>query len=237
MTTRIDLAGLTARIAEPRSAPTDPARPPLTCVLLHGFGASGDDLVPIADTLDASVRYVFPEAPLELGGLYGDARAWWMLDLARLEADQRRGVPGDRRGEIPDGLAEARAHVMRLLEQLEARYAIPGGRIVLGGFSQGAMLALDVALHRATPPAGVILMSGTPLASSIWQPRLASLAGVPVMVSHGRQDGLLPFGAAEWLRDQLTGAGAVVDWQPFDGGHEIPHSVLVAAGKLLRAAA
>ncbi|MBC7973486.1 MAG: phospholipase, partial [Myxococcales bacterium] len=74
-------------------------------------------------------------------------------------------------------------------------------------------------------------------ASSIWQPRLASLAGVPVMVSHGRQDGLLPFGAAEWMRDQLTAAGAVVDWQPFDGGHEIPRSVLVAAGTLLRAAA
>jgi phospholipase/carboxylesterase len=235
-TTRIDLAGLATRIAEPRTAPMDATAPPLTCVLLHGFGASGDDLVSVADVIDAPVRFVFPEAPLELGGLYGDARAWWMLDLARLEADQRRGIPSDRRAEIPDGLAEARAHVMRLLEQLEARYAIPAERIVLGGFSQGAMLALDVALHRGTRPAGVILMSGTLIAEPIWQPRLPSLAGVPMMISHGRQDGLLPFDAAERLRDQLTAAGAVVDWQPFSGGHEIPRSVLAAAGTLLRTA-
>jgi len=219
---------LTTRIVGPAEAAT-------TCVLFHGFGAPGDDLVALAGELDVPVRFVFPEAPLALGGLYGDARAWWLLDLARLEDELRRGVPRDRRDEVPEGLPEARAHVMRLLDQLQARFSVAADQLVVGGFSQGAMLALDVALHRDAPPAGLVLMSGTLIAESAWQPRMASLAGVPVMLSHGQHDGLLPFSIAEVLRDRLIAAGARVDWQPFLGGHEIPATALAAAAKLLHA--
>jgi phospholipase/carboxylesterase len=227
-TTRLELAGLTTHLVEATPDPT------VTCVVLHGFGAPGDDLVSLAGAMTAPVRWVFPEGPLELGGLYGDSRAWWLLDLARLEDELRRGIPRNRRIEVPDGLLEARARVTELLAILEARYAMPPGRLVIGGFSQGAMLSLDVALHREVPPAGLILMSGTLIAEALWQPRMASLAGVPVMLSHGRDDQLLPFDAAELVRDQLIAAGAVVDWQPFSGGHEIPRSVLEAANQLLR---
>ena len=226
MTSRIDLAGLTTRVVGPSDAN-------VTCVLLHGFGAGGDDLLSLAEDLEAPVRWVVPEGPLELGGLYGDARAWWLLELDQLEAELRRGVVRDRRFEVPDGLAAARDHVMRLVDQVQARYAVAPERVVLGGFSQGAMLALDVALHRPAPPAGLLLMSGTLLADAIWQPRMATLAGVPVLLSHGRHDTLLPFSVAEVLRDRLIAAGAIVDWQPFLGGHEIPSVVLDAADRLL----
>jgi phospholipase/carboxylesterase len=225
---------LTTRIVGRQDAAT-------TCVLLHGFGAPGDNLVGIAGEIDAPVRFVCPEAPIELGELgefgelYGDARAWWLLDLARREDQFRRGVPVDGRDEIPEGLANARGHVMRLLDELTARFSVTAQELVLGGFSQGAMLALDVALHRSVPPAALILMSGSPIAQSVWQPRMASLAGVPVLLSHGRGDQILPFHLAELLRDQLVAVGADVDWQAFSGGHEIPPSVIAAAGKLLRA--
>jgi len=225
--TRLEIAGLSTRILGPSDAA-------LTCVLLHGFGAPGDDLVGLAGEIDAPVRLVFPAAPLELGGLYGDSRAWWLLDLARLEDELRRGVPRDRRDEVPDGLVAARGHVTRLLDELAARFAIGDGQLVLGGFSQGAMLSLDVALHRPQPPAGLILMSGTLIAEREWQPRLPALAGVPVMLSHGRQDALLPYAVAEVLRDRLTEAGAAVDWQPFSGGHEIPRTAIQAVNGLLR---
>jgi phospholipase/carboxylesterase len=227
MPTRLELAGLTTHIVGPPDAA-------LTCVLLHGFGASGTDLVGLAGDLAGAVRYVFPAAPLALGGLYGDARAWWMLDLARLEDALRNGVSRDRRSEVPDGLPAARDHMVRLLDELMVRFAIAPDRLVLGGFSQGAMVSLDVALHRATPPAGLLLMSGTLLAEAEWRPRMASLRGVPVMMSHGRNDALLPFRVAEVLRDQLREAGATVDWQPFHGGHEIPSAVIAAAGALVR---
>ncbi len=226
---KLDLAGLTTRIVGPADAKT-------TVVLLHGFGAPGDDLVALAPFIGAraaSTRFVFPEAPIELGGLYGDSRAWWLLDLARLEADLRSGKPSDRSGELPEGLPAARDHVTRLLDQLQARFSIANEDLVLGGFSQGAMLSLDVALHRETPPSALILMSGTLIAESAWAPRMAKLAGVPIIMSHGRNDALLPYAVAERLRDKLVAAGAQVEWQPFVGGHEIPSAVLSAIGARL----
>ncbi len=226
---------LDALVADARPAPgpgpAGGAGP--VCVLMHGFGAPGDDLAPLADELAVpDWRWVFPAAPLELGGLYGDARAWWHLDLARLERELAHG-PTDRAAEIPPGLADARAQVIAALDAIAL--AMPGAPIVLGGFSQGAMLALDVALHDPRPLAGLILLSGTFIAESEWGPRFASRAGLRVLQSHGRRDGLLPFAAAERLRARMTAAGLEVRWLPFDGAHEIPPSVLAAMTAFLAA--
>ena len=225
---RVELAGLTTCIVGPADAK-------LTAILMHGFGAPGDDLVGLAPYLDAPVRFVFPAAPLELGGLYGDSRAWWMLDLARLERDLASGQPSLRAAEIPDGLAAARETVLRFVEHTKARFSLADNQVVLGGFSQGSMIALDVALHAPAPPAGLVLMSTTLLAEPVWGPRFARLAGTPVLMSHGRADQLLPFTAAETLRDKLEAAGAQVEWHQFIGGHEIPPMVVEAVGAFLRA--
>jgi phospholipase/carboxylesterase len=222
---RLDIAGLTTRVVGDGS---------VTVVLLHGFGAPGDDLVALSQYIDAPVRFVFPAAPIELGGLYGDSRAWWPLDLAKLELELRTGAIRDRRNEVPEGLEAVREQMLRFLEQLEERYAIENDRLVLGGFSQGAMLALDVALHREVAPAGLVLMSGTLLAESEWQPLMTKLAGVPVFQSHGTHDTLLPFEISELLRDHLKAAGAKLEWCEFRGGHEIPPAVLDGVGTLLR---
>lgn len=229
----LDLAGLTTRVVGPPDAKT-------TVVLLHGFGAPGDDLVALAQYLGPrapATRFVFPEAPLELGGLYGDSRAWWRLDLARLEAEMRGGGRTDRSAELPEGLPAVREQMLRFLDQLQARFSIGDDQLVLGGFSQGAMLSLDVALHRATPPSALILMSGTLIAESAWAPRMANLKDIPIVMSHGKNDSLLPFSVAETLRDKLTAGGAKVSWQPFNGAHEIPAAVLAAVGDLLHARA
>lgn len=209
----------------------EPARDALTVVLLHGFGAPGDDLVDLGRYLEAPPRthWVFPVAPIELGGIYGDARAWWMIDARSFE----QAAPRDRTEEIPEGLDEARAHVLELLDDLIRGGA---GPIVLGGFSQGAMLSLDTALHLPPEAArhlvGLALMSGTPINGAAWAPRLANLRGLPILVSHGRRDPLLSFTAAQALRDRLRGAGAGVDWVEFEGGHEIPRPVLEQLGRL-----
>jgi phospholipase/carboxylesterase len=221
---RVELAGLTTRVV---------GDGPLTVVLLHGFGAPGDDLVALAQYIRVPARFVFPEAPLELGGLYGDARAWWMLDLARLEQELSSGALRDRRSEVPEGLEAVRVQLLRFLEQLEDRYKLETNQLVLGGFSQGAMLSLDVALHREVPPAGLILMSGTLLAESVWKPRMSKLANVPIYQSHGMHDQLLPFSIAEHLRDELKAVGAKLEWCEFHGGHEIPPAVLDGVTKLL----
>ena len=126
-----------------------------------------------------------------------------------------------------------RGTVTRFLDEVKTHFSIDDSQLVLGGFSQGAMVSLDVALHRDTPPSALILMSGTLLAESEWKPRMSKLAGVPIVQSHGRHDPLLPFSIAQALRDDLTAAGAQVDWIEFAGGHEIPPPVLAGVSTLL----
>lgn len=231
-----EIAGLTTRIAGQDDAA-------LTTILLHGFGAPGDDLVGLAPYLKTPARFVFPAAPIELDGTYGEGRAWWPLDLMKLDAQLRSGKRDF--SEVPEGLAEARAKISALVDEVgrdgkpEVGTDVDRARqqaraIVLGGFSQGAMVSLDVALHREVKPTGLVLMSGTLIAEPEWAPRMASLAGVPVFLSHGRRDPLLPFAIAEELRDRLRAAGAAVEWHPFDGAHEIPVQVIDALGAFLR---
>jgi len=222
MTLRIERLGdLTCRITGDGDGPV--------VVLLHGFGAPGDDLVSLGEVLPAppGTRFVFPEAPLELNGLYGDARAWWMIDFDSLE----RG--DDRAAELPEGLPAARAQVSRLLDELRTRLGVADDRVVLGGFSQGAMLSLDVVLHSERAFAAAVLLSGTLIADVEWAPRMPARRGLPVFQSHGDRDPLLRFAAAERLRDKLGGAGMIVDWHRFRGGHEIPTEVLRALGAFL----
>lgn len=231
------MAGLTTHVVDllpPHTRANAGSPNPLIAILLHGFGAPGDDLVGLAHAVSGPTRFVFPEAPMRLGGPYGDGRAWWPLDLAALEARLRAGAARAAIDEVPDGLPEVRAQMAQLVAEVSTRFAVPADRIALGGFSQGAMLALDVALHGADALAGVVLLSGTLVAASEWLPRLPTLAGRPVFQSHGRHDPLLPFSLAELLADRLRQAGARVDWHPFDGGHTIPPQVLGELGAFLR---
>lgn len=203
-------------------------------VLLHGFGAPGDDLVPLADFIDVppGTRFLFPEAPLAMPSLWG-GRAWWMLDLEALEASIASGEPRDLSGGKPDGMAEAHAQVVAMLEAAWTALGATPERTVLGGFSQGSMLSADVAFATDWPLAGLVLLSSTLVDAGTWAARAPARAGLPVFQSHGSADPLLPFGAAERLRDLLTDAGLRVDWHRFSGGHEIPPAVLAALGAFL----
>ncbi len=201
-------------------------------VLLHGFGAPGDDLVALWRVLDvpSTTRFVFPAAPLAIDEQWG-GRAWWMIDVMALQSALAEGRMRDFAADVPPGLAEARAQIDSLLDEMAA--SLRPSRVVLGGFSQGAMLSLDVALRRAQPPSAVVLMSGTLIAESEWLPLMPAKKSLAVFQSHGTHDPLLPFAAAERLRDHLTGAGLSVDWVPFRGQHEIPSPVLDRLGVFL----
>lgn len=204
-------------------------------ILLHGFGAPGDDLVSLADVLHvpAGTRFVFPEGPLSLSFGPRDARAWWLIDMARIAADQSAGRIRDLSNEIPKGLAPARETMLAFLKEVEQKFGAGPRKTVLGGFSQGAMLSCDVMLRTTQPYAGLIQLSGTLLATQEWVPLLQKRKGLPVFQSHGTQDELLPYVGAERLRDTLTHAGLSVEWHSFRGGHEIPRPVLQRLGPFI----
>jgi phospholipase/carboxylesterase len=201
-------------------------------LLLHGFGAPGDDLVPLADALNvpAGTRFVFPEGPLSLSFGPGDARAWWLIDMARIAQDRAAGRVRDLSQDIPKGLAPVRETMLAFLKEIEQKFGADPKKTVLGGFSQGAMLSCDLILHTDRPYAGLVQLSGTLLAQPVWGPLLPKRKGLPVFQSHGVQDEILPYVGAERLRDTLFHAGLSVEWHNFRGGHEIPRMVLQRLG-------
>ncbi len=202
-------------------------------VLLHGFGATGTDLVPLANYIDApeGTRFVFPEAPLSLDQVFGmPARAWWMIDMERMQRAMMTGQVRDLTKDVPEGLAEANAMLDACLDAVTARLGIEDRQMVIGGFSQGAMLTTDLMLRSERDFAGLLVLSGTLLAEHDWVPLMAKRKGLPVLQSHGRMDPILPFSIAERLRDAFAQAGMESSFVAFGGQHEIPLEVLREAG-------
>ena len=159
------------------------ANPKLVVILCHGFGAPGTDLVPLVPEilgldpgLEAKIRFVFPAAPLSLDeiGMVG-GRAWWHLDVQRLAMAVEQGELRILRNEIPEGLESARDSLMTLVSELKKSTGLPVSRFVLGGFSQGAMLATDVALRLDDSPLGLEIFSGTLLCEEQWRETLSVL--------------------------------------------------------------
>jgi len=96
------------------------------------------------------------------------------------------------------------------------------------------MLATDVALRLPESPAALVIWSGTLLCENEWMPLMPRRQGLRVVQSHGRQDQILPFAAAEWLRDALTAAGLEVEFLPFNGPHTVSEPAIDATVRLLR---
>ncbi len=201
-------------------------------LLLHGFGAPGDDLVPLAEAIEAprGTRWLFPEAPLSLNMGFGDSRAWWIIDFARIQADREAGRIRDLSIEVPQGLGLARERILTFLKDLPRQLPIDYTKTIIGGFSQGAMLTCDAVLHTDYPFAGLVQLSGNFLAKEVWTPLMPKRQALPVFQSHGMQDDILPHIGAERLRDVLNQAGLAVDWHSFRGGHAIPELVLQRLG-------
>ena len=207
-------------------------------VLLHGFGAPGTDLVSIGDVLDVppGTGLFFPEGPLDLasyGAGYSGSRAWWPIDMVRLQVAMMTGQVKNAAAGLAEGLEQARRQLLQLLDELQSQFAIQSKRIVLGGFSQGAVACLDAVLNDSRAFAGLLLMSGTmvsPETVASLGPRRPKMR---VLQSHGQSDPMLPYSVAEALRDQLIASGWDLTWVPFPGGHGIPIEVLRAVSSVL----
>jgi len=136
-------------------APAGGRTPEFAVVLCHGFGAPGTDLVGLAQELAeltpdsaAETAYLFPEGPLDMGGYGFPGRAWWMVDVERFQ--RAAGNPREMaaiRAEVPDGMPEASTLLRGCLLAAERELGVPMSRTLLGGFSQGSMVATDVTLR------------------------------------------------------------------------------------------
>jgi phospholipase/carboxylesterase len=175
-------------------------------VLLHGRGTSEQDLAPLLDVFDPRGRLVgaFPRGPLELPPI---GHHWYAVEDGHPEPETFRATC-DRLGSWLTGLAE--------------RTGVPIERTVLGGFSQGAVMAWALGLGPGRPrPAGILAMSGALPAVPGFDLQLDGLAGLPVAITHGAQDPVIPVARGQEARDRARAAGADVVYRET----EVPHII------------
>lgn len=207
-----------------------------TGCLLHGFGASAQDLVGVAPSLGCAQRWIFPHAPVPIsvaGMSYG--RAWFPRESSSLEAALFGTYFQSLRTLEPDGLNHAAWEVRALIASL----GIDWSRLVLGGFSQGAMVCAEIlrqaaADHALPVPAAVLLFSGALVAESWWDGVHFAATPAPVVFgAHGTSDAILPIAEGRALRATIEAGGIPVTWYEFDGRHEIPDAAITRARELL----
>ena len=147
--------------------------------------------------------------------------------MQRLMEMQQTGDLTELAQFVPTELPSESERIENLIDAIGEQHGLERSQILLGGFSQGAMLATDVALRLAGngPNAGLgglVAWSGTLLAQPRWQQFVAKgQEGLNVVQSHGRLDPVLPYAGAENLREFLEKAGHQVEFLPFDGMHQI----------------
>lgn len=213
-------------------------------VLCHGFGASGTDLLGLFEEIlyhlpedTPKSAFLFPEAPIDLSdeGMLG-ARAWWRLNMAQLMQMNATQSFDQMREAIPDGIDEARDAlcecIQRCREEEKWSDLLP---LVLGGFSQGAMLTVDTALRGSVGPVvGMLVFSGALICESLWRASAQSRPlQIPIVQSHGRIDPILPISTGRWLHQLLLDVGCQGELIEFNGPHTIPAESNEQAAKLL----
>ncbi len=233
---KMEIAGL--RIA---TVPAE-GKPRGAAILCHGFGAPGDDLVSLASQFRSAepalkdMMFLFPAAPITLD-LDPDfeSRAWWEIDIEKIQQLAESGDARDLQHEHPPELPGCRETINKVIQHVHAQYDIDHRNIVVGGFSQGSMLATDVALRHEPALGGLIVWSGTLLCESDWRP-LAGKNRLPVFQSHGTLDPILPFENAVALCNLLSESGLKVVFTEFDGPHTIPLGAVEGTVRLLQRA-
>ncbi|GAB6091247.1 alpha/beta hydrolase [Spirochaeta dissipatitropha] len=203
------------------------------CFLLHGFGADAHDLMSLSNEMHTSavVDYLYPQAPYEIvmNGMK-NGTAWF----PRNEPEIMKALTGDyflglSRIDPPDMKLSA-DELLAFIEDTGMDWS----KIILGGFSQGAMIAVETALRAPKPPAGLMILSGALVARERWAALASELPSrwgkdiqVPVYQSHGRQDAILDIVGAEELQELLSESGVFCgELAYFSGPHTIPFEIL-----------
>jgi phospholipase/carboxylesterase len=185
-------------------------------VLHHGRGADEHDLLGLAEVLDPGRRLhvVTPRAPLQLPGWPGNH--WYVVP--------RVGYPD------PDTFHAAYSKLAAFHDELWERTGIAPERTVFGGFSMGSVMSYSLGLAGDRPaPAGILAFSGFIPTVDGWEPDLASRAGLPVFIAHGRRDPIMDVEFARRARALLEGAGLPVSYHESDAAHHIDPAHVPAA--------
>ena len=182
-------------------------------IFLHGLGADGHDFEPIVPELgvdDLHLRFVFPHAPERPITINeGEPlRAWYDF------------VPHSENAGSDD--IKASALSIKALLQAQIDTGIPPERIMLAGFSQGGVMALEVGLRYEQRIAGIIALS-TYLhdAATTERERTDANLALPIFMGHGTADPMIPIMRAATSRENLIRLAYDIEWHDYPMGHQV----------------
>ena len=190
-------------------------KPSHSVIWLHGLGADGNDFVPIVQELSLpplGIRFVFPHAPMRPVTINGGfvMRAWYDItgqDMVRKEDEL--------------GLRQSQKMIDELIAREESR-GVPAARIVIAGFSQGGVIALQTSLRQPKRLAGAMSLSAyLALVASLDKERNAANNDMPVFLGHGAMDNIVPLALGLASRDRLIKLGYDVDWHQYPMAHSV----------------
>jgi phospholipase/carboxylesterase len=191
-------------------------------VLLHGRGSDEYDLEPLGDALDPERRLAafLPRGPLTMppGGAH-----WYAV--------REVGFPD------PDTFLTTFALLSDWLDGMLAETGLPPERLVLAGFSQGAVMSYALGLAAQRPrPAAVLAFSGFIPSVERFELDLDARAGLPVSVAHGSADPIIVVDFGRAAHDRLAAAGLDVSYREDPVGHTITQAGLAQARSVLERA-
>lgn len=177
-------------------------------ILLHGYGSNERDLLDIANDLPGELLVICARAPRVLAP---EQFAWFDLDFSSGK---------------PVGNAEqaeaSRYTVRRFVEEVCVRFSVDTKRVFLGGFSQGAMLCLSVALT-----SGDLVRGTLPLSGRVF-PEIKPLVDIEgrreklkVFLAHGTADEQISIRHAHESRDYLRTLPLELEYHEYP----IPHTI------------
>ena len=186
-----------------------------TILALHGWGASAHDLIGIAPMVQqGQALFLCPQGPLTLEVGPGQKAYGWF--------------PLSEGGEIePAAIVGARGVLEGFLEDALERYPIDPENLVVLGFSQGGVMAYDLALGRPERfKALVALSSWLPDVISSNLPENAARAALTTLLIHGTKDPMIAIDNAREAKQKLESMGLAPAWGEYEMGHEINQNAL-----------
>jgi len=183
-----------------------------TVIWMHGLGADATDFEPIVPmlNLERPLRFVFPNAPVRPITINGgmEMRGWY-------DIDPRAPLAGS------DDIAASAAAVAALVQR-EVDNGIACRDIVLAGFSQGGVIALQLGLSHREKLRGIMGLS-TYLHDHEHIAERADFANVdtPIFLAHGLSDPMIPITRAITTRETLLGLSYPVEWHEYAMGHQV----------------
>ncbi len=202
-------------------------------VLFHGYGADYSDLAPLADMMDPEGEWtwIFPNGPQTVDiGYAMTGRAWFPISVEDLQKAMMTGQAKDYSAAQPQGLDTILASLEVMIDDLKKEHS----GLVLGGFSQGGMVASHLLPKAGEQLKGALLLSTVLLNQTQLQNSLEGVTGKPFLQSHGSQDPVLSVAQGMALYQFLKKKGWQGRWAEFAGGHEIPPMVLNKSREFLK---